>query len=337
MKRLFILLFSVLLMVCSYAQITIMSNEPKMNNENYKYDSLHNMSRKIYGGRLTYHYLIGQTLMYCGVPYYGAGSNGFTIGNYYKVERILSDDIGSGKYNRLFLTDIKTGKKYEESDLTDKQYNYKWIVLGYYEKMKSLYVGKELVYFDNTKSLDPYFDKPDFLINLETDVISKVEDKSIWKCIDVQVKPRRRNDGMNNDRRSPLVMIVDNPKYGKHYCYFENKRGVQEKPISKSEFIQPLICNKFQLKSTYNRISALSAVALQKRKALLTKKFGASNANLIVKGIIKIGMTKAMCEESWGAPDKINTTITSYGTSEQWVYGYNYVYFEGNKITAIQN
>ena len=314
-----------------------MSNEPKTNNEVFKYDSLFNMSPKPYEDKLTYHYLIGQTLMFCGDPYYGAVSNGFTTGNYYKVEGVLPDDIDRGKYNRLSLSDIKTGQKYEESALTDKKYNYRWVVLGHYEKIKALYVGKEFVYIDNTKYLDPLFDKADFLLNLETDAISKVEDKSIWKCIDVQVKPRRSNDRMEKDRRSPLVLVVENPQYGKCYCYLENEGGAQYSPISKSEFIQPLICWKFQLKTTYDRIAALSKVALQKRKESLTKKFGASNANLIVKGIITIGMTKAMCEEAWGKPDRINTTITSNNTHEQWVYGSSYVYFDGNRLSAIQN
>lgn len=45
-----------------------------------------------------------------------------------------------------------------------------------------------------------------------------------------------------------------------------------------------------------------------------------------------------MCKESWGEPESINKTTGSYGTHEQWVYGsYNYLYFENDKLTAIQN
>ena len=45
-----------------------------------------------------------------------------------------------------------------------------------------------------------------------------------------------------------------------------------------------------------------------------------------------------MCLESWGKPDDINTTIGSYGTHEQWVYGNGYyLYFENGKLTNIQN
>lgn len=73
-------------------------------------------------------------------------------------------------------------------------------------------------------------------------------------------------------------------------------------------------------------------------KAELIRKYGRANANLILDGQVKIGFTKAMCEESWGSPSSINRTTTAYGTLEQWVYGIGcYLYFEGNKLTAIQN
>lgn len=49
-------------------------------------------------------------------------------------------------------------------------------------------------------------------------------------------------------------------------------------------------------------------------------------------------MTKEMCRESWGEPEDINKTTSSYGTHEQWVYGYgSYLYFENGKLTTIQN
>lgn len=48
-------------------------------------------------------------------------------------------------------------------------------------------------------------------------------------------------------------------------------------------------------------------------------------------------MTKEMCKEAWGEPYDINRSSGSWGTHEQWVYGSSYLYFEGNKLTAIQN
>ncbi|MBK7498046.1 MAG: hypothetical protein IPI19_02830 [Ignavibacteriales bacterium] len=52
---------------------------------------------------------------------------------------------------------------------------------------------------------------------------------------------------------------------------------------------------------------------------------------------INIGMTKEMVREAWGRPEDINRTTNAYGTSEQWVYGYSYVYFDDDICTTIQN
>lgn len=66
------------------------------------------------------------------------------------------------------------------------------------------------------------------------------------------------------------------------------------------------------------------------------KKFGDENWQRILDGKVKIGMTKEMCELSWGKPKSINETITSENISEQWVYTDNYLYFDNGILTAIQ-
>lgn len=52
----------------------------------------------------------------------------------------------------------------------------------------------------------------------------------------------------------------------------------------------------------------------------------------------KVGMTKNEVENStWGKPYKINKTVTTYGTNEQWVYSEDkYIYFNNEYVTAIQ-
>lgn len=53
---------------------------------------------------------------------------------------------------------------------------------------------------------------------------------------------------------------------------------------------------------------------------------------------VRIGMTdEAVLTEGWGRPDKINRTTTATGVSEQWVYGYKYLYFEDGVLVTIQN
>jgi len=57
------------------------------------------------------------------------------------------------------------------------------------------------------------------------------------------------------------------------------------------------------------------------------------------KGGVRIGMTAKHVREKtdWGEPKSINSTITSRGTREQWVYGDgDYLYFRNGILDAIQ-
>lgn len=326
-----------LLSTNAYSQITIMNTEAhKPKYDNFVYDSLSNMSPGKYEDSYTYHHLIGQTLMYCGDPYSYSRKTDFKTGSYYRVDGILPNDAGKGLYHRLSLTNINTGEQSEEGSIFTEKYNFKWVVLGHYEKMKSLYVNKDFMYIGN-KGYATYYDKQDNLINLETDTVTKmINPETVWTCVDVQVKPRKKGDRMDIDKRSPIVLIFDNPQYGKHYCYLEDKTGKPYKNIYEEEM--PLVCGKFQLKSYYDDVKALNIAAKNKKKADLTRKYGASNANLILQGKIRIGMTQEMCIDAWGNPSDVNKTSGSFGVHEQWVYGVgSYVYFENGIITTIQN
>jgi len=336
MRKIFFVI-AILLSTHAYSQITMMNTEvQKPKYDNFVYDSLRNMSPGKYEDGYTYHHLIGQTLMYCGDPYSYAPKSNFKIGNYYRVDGVLPDDTGRGLYRRLSLTNINTGEKVEEGGIFTDKYNFKWVVLGHYEKIKSLYMNKDFIYLGN-KGYAKYYDKQNNLINLMTDTVARnIKTETVWTCVDIQVRQRKEDDRMNIDKRSPIVLIVDNPQYGKHYCYLEDETGKPYTNIYEEEM--PLICGKFQLKSYYDNVKASNIAAKNKRKADLTRKYGASTANLILQGKIRIGMTKSMCRDSWGNPSDINTTKGSFGVHEQWVYGLgSYVYFENGVITTIQN
>jgi hypothetical protein len=47
--------------------------------------------------------------------------------------------------------------------------------------------------------------------------------------------------------------------------------------------------------------------------------------------------SKGMWGTWWEGPDDVNTTVTAFGTTEQWVYsGNRYLYFTNGVLTAIQ-
>jgi len=63
--------------------------------------------------------------------------------------------------------------------------------------------------------------------------------------------------------------------------------------------------------------------------------------NDILKGLIRIGMTKEQATASWGRPQDINRSVGSWGVHEQWIYGEfphsTYVYFDNGKLTSWQD
>ena len=59
--------------------------------------------------------------------------------------------------------------------------------------------------------------------------------------------------------------------------------------------------------------------------------------NRIEKGTVRLGMTSSdviLC--GWGKPQKINSSVNSVGTNEQWVYNNEYLYFRNGRLTSWQ-
>lgn len=63
--------------------------------------------------------------------------------------------------------------------------------------------------------------------------------------------------------------------------------------------------------------------------------------NCILKGKIRLGMTKEQVEVSWGKPRDINKSVGSWGVHEQWIYRKfshsTYLYFENGILTSWQD
>ncbi len=52
---------------------------------------------------------------------------------------------------------------------------------------------------------------------------------------------------------------------------------------------------------------------------------------------VRVGMNKDQVKLSWGNPDEINKDIYESRILEQWIYESQYLYFENDKLTAIQS
>jgi len=69
------------------------------------------------------------------------------------------------------------------------------------------------------------------------------------------------------------------------------------------------------------------------------EKYGWSDEiwELIDNGEARIGMNKEQVRLSWGKPKKINKDIYRGRIQEQWIYESQYLYFENDRLTAIQS
>ncbi len=120
---------------------------------------------------------------------------------------------------------------------------------------------------------------------------------AIWDCIDVTVEQTYYS----------LVMVLQN-SYGEKIPFY--------------------IDNLEKYKNKYAFTKEQSDGYLEK--------FGEKIWNTILAEKVSIGMTKEMCQLSWGEPEKVNKTTTKNGIREQWVYYANYLYFEDGILTSIQ-
>lgn len=172
------------------------------------------------------------------------------------------------------------------------------VILGYYEKLKSLVSGKE------------YKPITDVLIqNFDTGKFITVSPKDTMTCVDVLFV---------DEPFDPEVLLLES-KDRQLYCFKYNKFS--------SSFLD--IAASRQGKIDWDEIQ-------REREKEMIPKYGKVNGKAIARYEVKIGFTKAMCIDAWGEPDHINKTTTKFGTSEQWVYNKSYLYFENGRLTAIQ-
>ncbi|WP_332914689.1 hypothetical protein [Algoriphagus boritolerans] len=127
------------------------------------------------------------------------------------------------------------------------------------------------------------------------------------------------------DKTPPLKEYFD--QYKAYKSEQQRLSRVREEEIRDSTYQENLKLQDAKLKATR-----------EARKSEMIKKYGPTNGDKILRGVIWIGMTEAMLLDSWGSPDEINRTVTANLVSKQYVYpNYQYVYVENGKVTAFQD
>ncbi|MEN5306769.1 hypothetical protein ABE425_04595 [Chryseobacterium cucumeris] len=138
------------------------------------------------------------------------------------------------------------------------------------------------------------------------------------KIIDVlEVK----TNAVGYDLDEDYLKVKYNNKIG-----FINSLWIEANP----NFVDYITLKKTEIKSKYELES-------KQKEAYYIKKFGKKKYEDLISGKYWIGMTAEMALLSLGTPKKINESVGSWGTHQQWVYDNRYLYFENGILKSYQN
>jgi hypothetical protein len=214
---------------------------------------------------------------------------------YFKVIEIIKHPKASENESLYGTRSFLKLQEKESGDIVYFEYDsrfehtFPFIVVGFFDKQKTLVVGQEFVFGDKVlkSSTDIQTGK----------VVSNILGQK-WKCTDLTIE----------EQYYTLSLVIENPAHEKTTISYESVFG------------------------KWRKGRAYTSMETEYYK----KKFGIADFETILQGKVTIGMSKEMCQLSWGEPDKINETITPGKKSEQWIYKDNYLYFDNAILTAIQ-
>ena len=165
---------------------------------------------------------------------------------------------------------------------------------------------------------------PKFLLSKETNPIKEKPDNSS-KNLTVALK----------GSKIEVIEILDDfihCKYNGFEGYAMKSRVSQVDLEGVKEYFDYV--EKIKREARFNALKEES----EKRLKYLIEKFGEQEGRRVFDKSIWIGMTESMLMESWGQPKDVNTTVTKYSTSKQFVYGNGrYVYVVNGIVDSWQN
>lgn len=296
------------------------------------YDSLTNITKSNFKSQ------IGQTWYYYGTKKdreKGIGDDFYT-----KIRKKKDTDYFEEVYNSVYKEVMKRGYKGTDLDSVANRYYYVNRIL---ESEKSLFDDEVQIYiFELIMKDAPYeklyyrYRKGNPLSFINVGYFEKLKERYIGKAL-YAFQTYSTFSKLKTDEE----VVV--PKGTKFICKDIAIREdwlpfivLLEHPVYKELYE---VVNEKEIDDIYGLETEQQYQTRLKKEAVLGRKYGRTNADLIIKNQIRIGWTKAMCIEAWGEPESVNVTKGSYGNHEQWVYhqGSSYLYFENGILRTIQD
>lgn len=220
--------------------------------------------------------------------------------------------------------------------VTNKSTFDNFFLVPFFEKMKSLYLNKNLVLASTNWS-----GRLNDLVDLNTGAKIEIKPKEVWTCTDISFIEYENWSKMRcfvflkNGQREIKIPLE------KHEYSFQTQNEIEKYFIFETQFKQQELeqqKKEAEIERKEKEAEKQAKLDEQKFKKDCIKKWGLKMGTLIADNKVVIGMNKEMCIAAWGEPRDINKTITRGLTTEQWVYGLSrYLYFSKGILTGIQN
>ncbi|MFC3881276.1 hypothetical protein ACFOSV_13875 [Algoriphagus namhaensis] len=154
--------------------------------------------------------------------------------------------------------------------------------------------------------------------------------------------PLRENPDVNDEiiKKIPSGASLDVIGYSDAYLKvkYESIEGFVNYKIVRSYSTEYGNFRKYAEKIESDRKREENRKADLEKDRQMIEKYGQSVGTKINEGKIWVGMTEEMLLDSWGKPEDINITQTTYSIRKQFVYGLGrYVYVVNGKVDAWQN
>lgn len=212
--------------------------------------------------------------------------------------------------------------------------NQKFILVPYYNSIRKKYLNKDLV----PKNYIACLVKPK-----EYERAYWAEEGSNIKCVDISIV--HNGDLYNDCKKFSIdeqdVTIAYKLKQDSVIYYLDDKYERRYSNYSGNRTFMPNIMYYFELRNIHEKqLSENINNELKEeniRRNNLISNFGKEYGTLIFQGKVKIGMSKKMCEESWGITNSKQKITDNSGVSEVWRYNKGTLVFKNGILTKIVN
>ncbi len=211
-----------------------------------------------------------------------------------------------------------------------------FILVSYFTKMKELNEGKKFILFN----------KGCCMIDLYSKKQVCPPDETIWRCKEVTLV--KKNDLADlylceidsfycivhilesETGETVVTSLLDRGEYKRKNGYVVSKKYEIGEPSyllfwSYEKYLQEQKEKnetKENLLAKKRKEDLVMRQTIEEKEKLIIQKYGQEFGSLINEGKVGIGMSKEMCEASWGKPYDKFVTVTKTSTLENWYYSW---------------